>query len=114
MRFITEFESLYDGMNHPKHSKVIKDYEGRGQMDIGNMIAQSFGWKQNERRFNVLHSLEIEAFPMDKWIEFKNKLFTYLSDTDGMVSGTRILQMVKDLESFGKPAGATKEMNDGQ
>jgi len=108
MRFIAEFESGKEDWVFMH--KSIKASE------LGAKITSALGWKEVGETAalpdsHVAHKyrLEIEAFPMDKWIEFKNKLFTYLSDTDGMVSGTRILQMFKDIESFGKSAGAAKE-----
>jgi hypothetical protein len=114
MRFITEFE-----LTSPFEIKNYKSLREKGTAEwLGLDISKAFGWQSRGEttlhgRVIQRHKIEIEAFPMDQWVEFKNKLFTYLSDTDGMVSSTRILQMFKDIESFGKPAGAEKQQIDG-
>jgi len=49
---------------------------------------------------------------MDKWIEFKRKLFDELIKSEGWshpVNSVKVLELIKELESFGKPAGAAKE-----
>lgn len=50
-----------------------------------------------------------QLFPMDKWVEFKQKLFSEISIHDGSVNGIKVLEFIKELESFGKPAGEAKE-----
>jgi hypothetical protein len=110
MRFITEYELLTDF--------EIKNYKGLRQWGtaqaLGTDIAKAFGWKErgyhDQRGGNDIkrYSLEIEAFPMDKWVEFKQRLFEYIQITDTMVSLIPIVEMVKELESFGKPAGEAK------
>ena len=102
MRFITEFE-----LNASENA--IDAYKANGQWNIGLMIRDSFGWQNPVNGNPHHHRLEIEAFPMDKWIEFKQKLFTHLQCAE--INPVHILQMIKDLESFGKPAGAAKEFN---
>lgn len=107
MRFITEFET--DDSNYVKGIKKI-----HGEENIGHEIAKVFGWDERglttlakDSPIKHIYKLEIEAFPMDKWIEFKQKLFTYLLESGPMVSGTHILEIIKGLESFGKPSGDT-------
>ena len=113
MRFITEFET--DDSNYVKGIKKI-----HGEENIGHEIARSFGW--NERgvtkldpavRVIHIHKLEIEAFPMDKWIEFKQKLFTHVYEEGRQgvaLNQVRILELIKELESYGKPAKETKQV----
>lgn len=105
MRFITEFESSNYGGSEQHYS------EQRALYDLGKVISESFGWDEKGR--TTLHgpvtryqSLEIEAFPMDKWIEFKKRFADALPDYD-VVSRTRLINAMADLESFGKPAGDT-------
>lgn len=110
MRFITEFK-----LEEAGEEKVIATFKASGQFSIGNMIAESFEWKMN--RFGTRHpepvvgeryTLEIEAFPMDKWVEFKQNLFSKFIDDD-YENAEQVLQLIKDLESFGKPAGEAKK-----
>lgn len=44
-----------------------------------------------------------QLFPMDKWREFKSKLLEHFCVYPG--STTKMLGFIKELESFGKPAG---------
>lgn len=99
MRFITEFESTYGGESQKKYIEKIPYWQERGQADMGNMIAKSFGWKQREVLSEMRHSLEVEAFPMDKWIEFKKRFKDALPDYDS-VSRIRLLNALDELESF--------------
>lgn len=99
MRFITEFESTYGGESQKKYIERIPYWEERGQADLGNLIAKSFGWKQREVLSETRHTLEIEAFPIDKWVEFKRTLFMHLGAT-GFYEDT-FKQLIKELESYG-------------
>jgi hypothetical protein len=71
MRFITEFESTYEAFGEPNFDKYINAYKGRGELEIGAKIGEVFGWKEDNQRFKIKNTLEIEAFPMDKWLKFK-------------------------------------------
>lgn len=105
MRFITEFQ--FDEGSTPTEMTIKFRKEMRDDQ-LGQMIRASFAY-QNPVNGNPLHHrLEIEAFPMDKWIEFKRDLFAFL-DLDSLQYKT-LLDRVLDLESFGKPAGAAKEL----
>lgn len=113
MRFITEFELL-----SPFEIKNYKSLRERGCAEwLGLDIARAFGWQQKGEttprgQVSERHTLEIEAFPMDKWVEFKKRLFFKIEESqqyDGPISGVEILELIKELESFGKPAGAAKE-----
>jgi hypothetical protein len=101
MRFITEFELLTDF-----EIKNYKHLREKGTAEwLGLDIEKAFGWKSTGQTTihgtaSERHTLEIEAFPMDKWIEFKNSLFEYIVNAGGMVSGTRILEMIKKLEFY--------------
>jgi hypothetical protein len=108
MRFITEFEIREEDNRSFGYRKVVLfNQKANRQIEMGQMLADSFGW-QNPVNSNPLHHrLGIEAFPMDKWIEFKQKLFEYLHVTGGNVSGVRVLELIKEIESFGKPVTNT-------
>lgn len=99
MRFISEFESTYEGLSSRKYIEKIPYWQERGQADMGNLIAESFGWKQREVQSEMRHTLEIEAFPMDKWVEFKRRFMDALPDYD-TVSRVRLINAIADLEQF--------------
>ena len=102
MRFITEFEELRPDFIHRKPSDILVDAE----RDLGHFIAKHFGWQKPNAHH---HRLEIEAFPMDKWVEFKEKLMDHFTnDATNRMLTSRLLE---ELESFGKPAGDAKELN---
>lgn len=111
MRFITEFE-----LDVPYNAKFRDACINRHKLDIGHLISENFGWQKkafkNMQGNNANRwSLEIEAFPMDKWIEFKNRLLGHISfcnDEDRPVDEIRVLQMIKDLEFYGKATETTK------
>lgn len=105
MRFITEFE-LEGIVDVKKLDFLVPDKKRIRELGIGQEIGRAFGWQ--EKGQTTLHgpvvnhfSLEIEAFPMDKWIEFKNRFADALPDYD-TVSMTRLINAMSDLESFGK------------
>ena len=98
MRFITEFELEYPYTLFQKENLKFSLQEG-----LGNKIAESFQWKEIgytrlEGPVKYKASIEIEAFPTDKWIEFKKRLLNALPDYD-VVSRTRIFNALSDLES---------------
>lgn len=99
MRFITEFESTYGGESQQRYIEKIPYWQERGQAEMGEMIAKSFGWIQREVFSETRHTLEIEAFPIDEWILFKRKLFYELETP--LPNAIKILQMIKDLEFIG-------------
>lgn len=98
MRFITQFE-----LEYPYTLTAPELCIERAERQMGKMIEDSFTRKEKEvlirgnegRRW----SLEIEAFPMDKWIEFKKRVADALPDYD-VVSRTRIINAFIDLESL--------------
>ncbi|HEX2549359.1 MAG TPA: hypothetical protein VHM20_05995 [Gammaproteobacteria bacterium] len=93
MRFITEFELEYPyTLDKPERYKSGMDHE------IGKLIHDTFGWKSKGNAKRERFTLEIEAFPMDKWIEFKKRFFDALPDYD-TVSRTRLINALSDLES---------------
>lgn len=96
MRFITEFEI----MEYEKDKYHIADtrrsyYERK----LSPMIVTAFGWQNPVNNNPLHHRLEIEAFPMDKWIEFKKRFADALPDYDS-TSRTRLINALSDLESF--------------
>lgn len=95
MRFITEFE-----LKFPYQLSVLETYKVRGQMlDIGNQIGDAFDWQNEHDDEKEKYSLEIEAFPMDKWVEFKRRLFLHLRAT-GLYEPT-FKGLIDELESYG-------------
>lgn len=99
MRFITEFENTPALLLEEGYNSWVKTYETRGELDIATQIGNSFGWETDEQPFKIRHTLEIEAFPMDQWDIFKRKLFYELEQP--APSHIKMLQIIKDLESFG-------------
>lgn len=101
MRFITEFE-----LRSKFEIERYKTLRQRGSAEwLGFDIAKAFGWQEQGETTLIgpvseRHTLEIEAFPMDKWIEFKNKLFTELAHTTA--NRVYLLEIIKELESFSK------------
>lgn len=107
MRFTTEFQC--DDASWDATHMVFQHRKACYEEAMGNLIANSFGWQNPVNGNNLQHRLEIEAFPMEKWIEFKEKLNNGLPNFD-TTTRIRILNALKELESFGKPAGAVKEL----
>ena len=114
MRFITEFEQDNSAWDQ---NPAIKGYRQlKAEEELGHFISISFGF--SERGETTLspdapvvhkHRLEIEAFPMDKWIEFKKRVLNHLlRSKTTMKLCAEVEQMFKELESFGKPAGEAK------
>ena len=84
MRFITEFEVPESAQSHMERRNYIPEKRHLMEVGMGNMIAKSFGW-QNPVNHNLDHHRS--------------------SDVD------LIVQYLEELESFGKPAGEAKELN---
>lgn len=114
MRFITEFE-LDGNINTDLLPHITPDKKHIRELGIGQDIGRSFGWdEKGQTTLNpqspVIHKfkLEIEAFPMDKWIEFKQKLFNEIDCAnicDIQVNSVKILELIKELECCCKPSG---------
>lgn len=107
MRFITEFE-LDGNIDTKLLSHLIPDKKGIREMGIGKDIGRAFGWYNYGSTtltgpVKEHFKLEIEAFPMDKWVEFKKKLF--IATCIPRKTSGEILELIKELESFGKPSG---------
>ena len=117
MRFITEYEISGNELKYTPNP-VIEHRQSCAEDKLGEIIAESFGFKEagfletnGTGLTGIRKSLEIEAFPMDKWIEFKDKIMFYLQeceDKDELTESLWVLRMIKELESFGKPAGEVK------
>lgn len=103
MKFITEFE-----ITAPYTEDNLKWHKFRYiASEMGQLIENSFGL--NHRGCTTLNpndpikerfTLEIEAFPMDKWVEFRKRLLAALPDHDN-TSRIRIENALHDLEHFG-------------
>lgn len=100
MRFVTEFE-VPEYFQSNRRIPYVPEKRHIMEVGMGNMIAESFGW-QNPVNHNLdHHRLEIEAFRMDKWIDFKNRLLSHIhfcNDEDTPVDEIRVLQLIKELE----------------
>lgn len=105
MRFITEFE-VPEYFENNKRMPYVPEKRHLCEVKMGNLIAESFGW-QNPVNHNLEHHrLEIEAFPMDKWVEFKNSLLSNLNyDIDGIKN---MVEAFEILESFSKLSETNK------
>lgn len=98
MRFITEFELL----SKFEIEKYKTMRQGGAAEWLGLDIAQTFGWQiKGQTPLYERHALEIEAFPMDKWIEFKDDLIYELRQPHADMDA--VLKLIKKIESFGKP-----------
>lgn len=98
MRFITEFHvDDSDWTNPLVIAETRKTIFGK---ELGVEIASKLSWESPVNDNPTRFKLEIEAFPMDKWVEFKQKLHDYLHVT-GWVSGAIIFKMIEELESYG-------------
>lgn len=107
MRFITEFEII-----PPYTQSGLKSHKGYAYCELGALIGDAFGWEERgattldpKDPIKHVHKLEIEAFPMDKWVEFKKHLFLELDKEEP--SSVHIHELIKELESFGKPEEET-------
>lgn len=106
MRFITEFKVPESAQSNKRY---IPDKRYLSELKMGNMLAESFGWENPVNHDLDYHRLEIEAFPMDKWVEFKQKLIENFADD---ISARSILSiLIEQLESFGKPSGDAMPSN---
>lgn len=95
MRFKTEFELDYQyTLDKPERYKSGMDHE------MGKQIHEAFGWKNKGNAKREKFTLEIEAFQMDKWIEFRKRLLAALPDHDN-ISRIRIENALHDLEQIG-------------
>lgn len=108
MRFISEFE-----LTSPFEIKNYKSFREKGTAEwLGLDIAKAFGWKSRSEtsshgRVIEKHAIEIEAFPMDKWREFRRRLLAALPDHDN-TSRIKIEHALHDLESLN-----TKQQKEG-
>lgn len=106
MRFITEFEITEADRKHDNWLEYLlakqKHYR---QADMGTMVADLFGWQNPVLENDLRYRLEIEAFPMDKWLDFKHRLWNEINLSNihrEPVDNLKILELIKELESFGK------------
>lgn len=109
MRFMTEFEIVYPYTLNKPYAHME-----RAKYDMGQLLQNSFDWKERAYRKHDETEVnrwvfEIEAFPSDKWAEFKRLLFVYLGAT-GLYEPA-FKHLIAELESFGKPSGDTMPSN---
>lgn len=108
MRFITEFD--VKDIAEANRDRFVKTYKSRCDLEIGAYISEAFGWQNPINGDKEHYRLEIEAFPMDKWIEFKVNIIKQLNSLNGIINPLQFMTLLEELESFGKPAGAAKEL----
>lgn len=110
MRFITEFEITKDDVKQGgKWPAYLIDRQKEAcEKEMGVILADSFGWQNPVNGNSLHHRMEIEAFPMHKWIEFKEHLFIHLKRD--LLDMDYVLELFKTLESFGKPAGEARDV----
>jgi len=99
MRFITEFELSEREINGAVDHLYYRKRENQEMM--GAML--NVFWRSPINGNPNRHRLEIETFPMDKWIEFKSKLFSKFIDDD-YENADKILELIKELEFCGTPS----------
>lgn len=104
MRFKGEFK-VPAGMSKEANSTYIETRKERAETGIGYLLSKSFGWQNPVNGDKSHHLLEIEAFPTDKWVEFKQKLFKQFDSLSGIVNAGPFMVLFHELESFGKPSG---------
>lgn len=106
MRFITEFKVDELECDLPGHPSASYRREGCNNK-LGNLIGDCFKWETPVNGDKLRHRLEIEAFPMDKWIEFEKRFYDALPDYDA-ASRIRLINALTALMTFtGKPSGDT-------
>lgn len=104
MRFIIEFE-VPENVYLNSKSRYIPEKRHLGEVKLGNMIAESFGWQNPVNHDLDHHRLEIEAFPIDKWVDFEKRFYEAIPDCD-TVSRIRLINALTALMTFnGKPSG---------
>jgi hypothetical protein len=103
MRYITEFEispDMIDKMHNG--SDFVKYRKGAQNAVLGKMIADVVGWE--ERQPNR-HSLEIQAFSMKDWREFKQEIKQWMNENKMNGGNTYYLsvmgRMIEALENKG-------------
>jgi hypothetical protein len=97
MRFITEFKQL-----EQEKGQLLEMYKSDAASRLGDIIEESFDWQNPVHDDANWFRIEIEAFPMDKWVEFRKLLIAELPEYDAAAK-IRIMNALSDLEKPGKP-----------
>jgi hypothetical protein len=98
MIFITEYDI------HMQDAEDVGEFrKEKATNKLGEIISGTFGWDITQYKVTTdRYKLEIEAFPIDKWVEFRDKIIE--ESRKGRSNRTNnIIQMFQELESFGKP-----------
>lgn len=114
MRFVTEFD-LPNNFDLKLLDHLVPDKKHIRELGIGQDIGRLFGWQTSEKDNSIHCKLEVEAFPMDKWVEFKQKLFTYIYEAGRrgeVLNQIHVLELIKELESFGQPTKDSESLLD--
>lgn len=106
MRFITEFE-VSKSIDLEKLSFLLPDKKSIRELGIGKKIGSAFGWEHlyDGNSATNKYTLEIEAFPMDKWIKFKAGINECIEQAKAnnyppMFALLSIGNLLKDLEYY--------------
>ena len=109
MKSITDFKVSGDELKYTPNP-VIEHRKSCAEDALGREISEAFSFKElgtieESGLAGLYQTLEIEAFPMEKWIEFKEKMFKKLNLTE--YDRYTLSEFIIELESFGKPTGDT-------
>lgn len=105
MRFITEFKVSGEELKYTPNP-VIDHRKSCAEDELGSDISKAFSFKElgtieESGLAGMYQQLEIEAFPMDKWVDFKQKLYELFHKNGLILSGGVLEHMLKELESYG-------------
>ena len=84
--------------DNPNLELSHKRHADKCEYEIGQLIGKTFGWEKVAQPSHLISEdermkLEIEAFPIDKWVEFKNALhIELLAHKPNQI---RILELIK-------------------
>jgi hypothetical protein len=99
MRFITEFEITVAEKKYAE-TNILHNRRSRLEGEMGNMVAESFGWQNPVLGDPLRYRLEIEAFPMEKWVEFKNRLLSFKKGHGDSIPLKSLFDLIKELETL--------------
>jgi hypothetical protein len=113
MRYITEFKISPDVVAFRKSvDQRIEHHKEQAAFELGNLIASKIGFEEipdEGKRFR----LEVQAFSMKDWNEFKSGLKRYIESAEktGLCNFNLIMigKMLKALEEKGLPEPENKQ-----
>lgn len=104
MKFVTDFKVSGEELKYTPNP-VIDHRKSCAEDELGSDISKAFSFKElgtieESGLAGMYQQLEIEAFPMDKWVEFKKKIIINLPLYDNK-SAKGIMTALDELESYG-------------